>query len=189
MLQPDLFFSYGLSAGLAVAAGKKLMNEESPWVNKYFIATILWLSVCFIPQVLYLLWRFPDWESMFVAKTFSDIPAWLLLIYPIAVIIMGTLGFHITFSFVKKKKSYAAIVQVIWSIAVALFMVTVGWDGTGYKRLLYAGTGDDWANGVVYPYIDFYKTPVCMSLLWLETFVLIPYFCLFIKWIKERQEL
>ena len=44
MLQPDLFFAYGLSSGLALAAGKKLRQEKSPLVNKYFIGAALWLS-------------------------------------------------------------------------------------------------------------------------------------------------
>ena len=38
MLQVDLFFSYGLSAGIALAAQKKLQGEKCVIVNKYFIS-------------------------------------------------------------------------------------------------------------------------------------------------------
>lgn len=186
MLQPDLFFSYGLASGLTIAAGRKLKDEKSIFVNKYFIATIIWLSAFFIPQVLYLLWRFPGWESMFVAKTYSDIPAWVVSLYPVAIIIMGALGFYVTSRLLKKGKLPAAISQVGWSCAVATLIVFVGWDGTGFKRLLYAGTGIEWANGVTYPYTDFFKSQVFYTLLWLEALVLIPYMYLFTKWGREN---
>ena len=187
MLQPDLFFSYGLSSGLAIAAGRKLRREKSPWVNKYFIVTVLWLSICFIPQILYLLWRFPAWESMFVAKDYSDIPAWVVAIYPIAILILGALGFYVTYYFLVKEKSFAAIAQVIGSVTAALCLVTIGWDGAGYKRLLYAGTGTDWANGLIYPFTDFFTSPVSSTLMWLEALVLIPYGFIFIKWARENK--
>ncbi len=187
MLQPDLFFSYGLASGLGIAAGRRLKKEESTWVNKYFLATILWLSAFFVPQVLYLLWRFPAWETMFVAKDYSDIPAWLVSLYPVAVIVMGALGFYVTHRLIKKGKMSAAVAQVAWSCAVATLLVFVGWDGTGYKRLLYTGTGAEWASGVAYPLADFFKSPVMTTLLWLEAIVLIPYAILFIRWARESQ--
>jgi hypothetical protein len=185
MLQPDLFFSYGLSSGLALAAGKKLTDEKSVWINKYFMATVLWLSVFFIPQVLYLLWRYPYWESMFWAKQYSDLPAWLVSLYPAAIIVMGALGFYITCLFLKRKNLSAAIAQAGWSFAVALIIIIVGWDGTGYERLLYAGTGLEWASGVAYPLTDFFKSPVFITLLWLEALILIPYAIIFIRWARE----
>jgi len=185
MLQTDLFFAYGFSSGLALAAGRKLRNEKSPWVNKYFIATILWLSIGFVPQILYLARQFPAWETMFIAKTYSDYPPWLLSLYSIAVIIMGALGFYLTYLFLKKGHTSLAVIQLIGSLAIAVFLATVGWDGTGYQRLLYPGTGADWANGVVFPITDFFLSPVSISLLWLESFLLIPYSFLFIKWLRE----
>ncbi len=189
MLQPDLFLSYGLSSALTLAAGKKLLErEEGPWKNKYFIITILWLAILFVPQVLYLLWKFPAWESMFVVKELSDIPGWFVVLYSIVVIICGALGFHITYIFLKKQNVIGAFAQVVWSGALGLFIIIFGWDGTGYKRLLYSGTGTDWANGVTYPIADFLNGPVFATLLWLEAIVLIPYACLMIKWIIEAQK-
>jgi hypothetical protein len=187
MLQPDLFFSYGLASGLAIAAGKKLKDEKSPWVNKYFLATMMWFSAFFIPQILYLLWRFPGWESMFAAKTYEDIPAWIVALYPVATLIMAALGFHVTYSFLKKGKMPAAIAQVVWSVLAAVFVVFVGWDGTGYKRLFYTGTGIEWANGVAYPMTKFFGSEINITLLWLQTLILVPYAVLLIMWARENQ--
>jgi len=185
MLQPDVFFSYGLASGLSIAAGKKLKKEESPFANRYFSAAMVWLSVLYVPQVLYLLFKFPAWESMFVLKSLSDMPAWFMSLYIALVMVMGVLGFYVTYVFIRKGKMTAALAQVGWSFTVATVLVTVGWDGTGYKRLLYAGTAADWMNGVAYPLTAFLTGPVLPTLLWLEALVLVPYAILFIKWTRE----
>ena len=73
MVQVDVFWSYGLASGLALAAGKNLKKVEDPWVNKYFLGILIWISVFFAPSGIYLLWNFPGWETMFVAETHRDI--------------------------------------------------------------------------------------------------------------------
>ncbi|HUT55229.1 MAG TPA: hypothetical protein VM658_17700 [bacterium] len=186
MLQPDLFFAYGLSSGMAVAAGKQLKKQESIFVNKYFLSLVLWLSIFYIPQVFYLLWRFPAWESMFVAKELTDIPPWLISLYPVAVMAMGILGFFITARFIKQGKVPAALAQAGWSMAAALILITVGWDGTGYQRLFYIGSGADWANHVPYPLMDWFTSPIARTLTWLETIVMVPYIFLFIRWARGK---
>lgn len=186
MLQTDLFFSYGLASGLAIAAKMQLKKEPHPLVNKYFLATVLWLSLGFVPQILYLMRRFPAWESMFVVSEFPDYPAWFISLYAMAVVIVGVLGFHVTNSLLKKDKTFAAFAQVGWSNAAAAFLATIGWDGTGYKRLLYTGTGTDWANGLSFPFADFFTSPVFINLLWLEALLLIPYSILFIRWSRGK---
>jgi len=187
MLQTDLFFSYGLASGLAIAASSKLKAEPHPLVNKYFVATILWLSLLFVPQILYLMKRFPAWESMFVARSYADYPPWFMSLYPIATVIIGMLGFQVTNILLKKGNTLAAMLQGVWSFAVAMFLSIVGWDGAGYRRLLYPGTGDDWANGVIFPLADFFTSPVFLNLLWLEALLLIPYSLLFIRWVREKE--
>lgn len=186
MLQPDVFFSYGLASGLAIAAGRKLKNDDSPFANKYFTGTILWLSICYVPQIIYLLFRFPAWESMFVIEKLSDLSPWFISLYFALVMVMGIAGFGVTQMFLKRGKIGAAIAQVAWSLSAATVLVTVGWDGTGYQRLFYAGTAIDWANGVPYSLADFFNGPVLPTLVWLEALVLIPYTILFIKWSREN---
>jgi len=185
MLQPDLFFAYGLSSGLAVVSGKKLKDESSPVVNKYFLGAVLWLSVLYVPQVMYLLFRFPAWEGMYVATSLSDYPPWFIPVYFIAVMALGVVGFQVTAYFVRGGKMGAALAQVIWSMAVATLIVSVGWDGKGYARTMYAGDGADWAAGVSYPLVEFFSSPMFYTLLWLEALVLIPYAIMLIRWGRE----
>ncbi|MFA5889819.1 MAG: hypothetical protein WDA27_02515 [Actinomycetota bacterium] len=185
MLQVDVFLSYGLSAGLAIASSKQAGEEESPLRDKYFVATVLWLALAFVPQVIYLCWRFPAWESMFVATSASDYPPWLASAAAIAMILMGVAGFTITRALLRKGKTIAAIAQVVWSVALPLFLVTYGWDGTGLKRMLYAGDGADWVAGVAHRYTDFLSSPVGVSLIWLEALALIPYAFLLLRALRE----
>lgn len=187
MLQPDVFFSYGLCAGLAVAAGKKAKEENCPWVNKYFLGALAWLSLLYVPQVLYLVWKFPAWESMFAFKDFGDYPPWFMAVYSAGVILVGVLGFYITFRLMRGGKTAAAMAQVGWSMLAATIIVFAGWDGTGYQRLLYVGSGAEWAAGVSYPMTDFFKSSIFITLIWLEALVLLPYNIMFIRWARQSR--
>ena len=185
MIQIDPLLSYGFSASLAIAAKKELLENKNLCMNKYFLSTFLWLSLTFAPQVLYLCRRFPAWESMFVARDHDDYPPWLDKATATMIIVAGSLGFYITARQLKKGRLGLAIAQIAWSLAASLFLVTYGWDGTGLKRLLYAGTGDEWENGVAYSYTEFFTSPVALTLIWLEAFVVVPYAILMRRWIKE----
>ena len=72
MVQVDVFWSYAIGSGLAVAASRQLRARrtipaaerapltETPWFNH----TLLFLALLFAPSGLYLLWEFPSWETM-----------------------------------------------------------------------------------------------------------------------------
>jgi hypothetical protein len=187
MVQIDLFLSYGLSSGLAIAAKRRIKSEPSPWLNRYTLSTLLWLALLFVPQVCYLLWRFPAWETMFVARGHEDIPAWLVAALPAAMVILGLAGFLVTAYFVRLGKLLAAWLQFGVTAAVAVFLVTYGWDGTGYQRLLYAGDGADWAAGKEYALGDFFSCDVFISLAVLQSLLLIPFLYFLWKWSRGTE--
>ena len=187
MLQIDLLVSYGLTSVIALVSRKKLVREKSLWINKYFVVTILWLTMTFAPQVVYLCWRFPAWESMFVARDGTEYPPWLASLASIGMIVMGVLGFIITASLVKKGRLNAAVAQAVWSLGLTGLLVTYGWDGTGWKRMLYAGSGADWAAGIEYPIADFFAGPIAMTLILVEALVVVPYCIIFFLFLKESR--
>jgi len=180
MVQVDVFWSYGLSAGLALAAGPALIKESSFWDNKYFNLSMLWTAILFAPSGLYLLWAFPGWETMFVAETHSSIPAWLVCLFGITNITQGILGFYVTWYFLRKGNQKAAAFQTIWSHLAMLFILVVGWDGTGFKRFFYAGTGPEWHQGIEYPISAFFSAPIFYTLLGLGV-ALVPTYYLLVK--------
>ena len=66
MIEVDVFWSFAFGAGFASAASSVLRDEESPFANNVFAYTAVFLGAIFGPSGIYLLWRFPGWESMFL---------------------------------------------------------------------------------------------------------------------------
>jgi hypothetical protein len=184
MMQPDLFFAYGMSAGLAAAARVQFRSEARPWATKYFAGAMLWMGLFYVPQLLYLLFRFPGWETMFVVRDLSGLPAGLVGLYFAAVMALAAAGFGATWWFLRRGRLAVALAQAGAGMLAGVLMIFVGWDGAGWRRLLYAGSGSDWAQGVVYPYTDFFHV-IFPTLLWLEAIVLAPYCSMLFRWRLE----
>lgn len=175
MVQVDIFWSYGLSAGLALAGHKVLKNTKSWYNNEIFLFSVLWTACIFAPSGLYLLWTNPAWETMFVARNFESLPPWLVALFAITNVTQGVLGFYVTAKLIRADKWRAAVWQPIWSHLAMFFILVVGWDGTGYRRFFYAGTGEDWHTGVEYPITAFFSSPIFYALLILGVFFIPSY--------------
>jgi hypothetical protein len=165
MVQVDIFWSYGLSAGLALAGQKAIKAAPSWWQNSAFTIATLWTGLVFVPSGLYLLWGFPAWETMFVAENHLSIPAWLVTLFGLTNLTQGILGFYVTSYFLKAGNMRAAFWQPLWSHLAMLFVLVVGWDGAGYKRFFYAGSGGEWHSGLSYPISDFFSSSIFFTLL------------------------
>jgi hypothetical protein len=176
MVQVDVFWSYGLNAGLALAAHKELKKTKSFWNNTFFCLAILWTACVFAPSGIYLLWSFPGWETMFVATNHSSLPAWLVCLFSLTNITQGVLGFYVTWYFIRKGNWRMAQLQTIWSHFAMLLILVVGWDGTGYRRFFYAGTGEEWHQSVQYPLGAFFSSPVFYTLLGMAVVFIPSYF-------------
>jgi len=82
MVQVDVVWSYAFGATFAACASRQLEKEDKPFVNQWYVFTLTFLSTFFAPSGLYLLWQHTQWETMQVAKTMKDIPAWLVTLLP-----------------------------------------------------------------------------------------------------------
>ncbi len=185
MVQVDIFWSYGLSAGLALAGQKTIKTSLRWWDNHGFILTLLWISCIFAPSGLYLLWQFPGWETMFVASVHTEIPAWLVTIFGLTNVTQGILGFYITAHFLRAGRHRAAIIQTIWSHVAMLFILVFGWDGSGYRRFFYAGSGLEWHQGIQYNLSQFFSAPIFYTLLGLGVVFIPTYFGL-VHWLRRH---
>jgi hypothetical protein len=181
MVQVDIFWSYGLSAGLALAAGPALKKETSFWNNKFFSLTLLWTATIFAPSGIFLLWQNPGWETMFVARDYTSLPPWLVCLFSFTNVTQGILGFYVTWYFLRKGNQTLAMLQTVWSHLAMLLILIFGWDGTGYRRFFYAGTGEEWHTGVEYPVSAFFSAPIFYALLALGVVFIPTYFGLMTK--------
>ncbi|MBI9074499.1 MAG: hypothetical protein JEZ02_03730 [Desulfatibacillum sp.] len=151
MVQVDVFWAYALGAGFASAAARQLKDEDKPFTSGYFVYTLLFLSCIFAPSGIYLLWNFPDWETMQVARFHGDLPAWLVVIFCVTNITQGILGFWVSYKFIRMGKFFAAHMQWFLGYFFMFFILLHGWDGTGWQRFLYDSTvnnGVHWSPGV-----------------------------------------
>ncbi len=185
MVQVDVFWSYGLASGLALAAGKKAKKEKSLLDSREFLMAMLWIAILFAPSGMYLLWAFPGWETMFVASTHTDIPAWLVCLFGITNITQAWLGYYVTWKFLRADNWNAAKWQTIWSHAAMVFILIYGWDGSGIKRFTYAGTGPEWHRGVSYPWTAFFSAEIFYTLLGMGVF-LIPTYIYLVRLFRKR---
>lgn len=150
MVQVDIIWGYAFGATFAAAAARQLEKEEKPFVNRWYVFLLIFLSVFFAPSGLYLLWEHTQWETMQVATTMKDIPAWLVTLFAVTNVTQGILGYWTTLKLVKKGNYYGA--HVNWMVAWILFwfVLVCGWDCTGYQRFLYDASmfnGELWAPG------------------------------------------
>src|SRR5512139_2840722 len=92
MVQVDVFWSYGLGAGFALAAAHQLKRRTESGMERqplpdsgepgglltdpYFAGAILFCAAIFGPSGAWLLWGFPNWETMQVGS--HSMPAWLV---------------------------------------------------------------------------------------------------------------
>ena len=173
MVQVDVFWSYGIGASMALAAGRQLKarrdiaraerargeevdrlpgdprDRSSLWRNPFFLATVVYAAVLFAPSGAYLLSEFPDWETMHAAD--DDIASWLVVLFAVTNVTQAMLGFWVVERLLDRGRAYAAYLQVLAAYAGMFFILVHGWDGEGYQRFFspdkadYLAWDGDWS--------------------------------------------
>ncbi|NLZ28836.1 MAG: hypothetical protein GX887_07720 [Firmicutes bacterium] len=164
MVQVDIFWAYAFGAGFSMAAFRQLkkIGEEaeqdknepkrkknSLYENSYFIKSLLYIAVLFVPSGAYLLWGFPSWETMHVG-TYETIPAWIVALFVGTMPLMFMLGFWSVYKLIKSGKYYFASLQPFLGYFFMFFVLVNGWDRTGYRRFFSATRENflDWPTGL-----------------------------------------
>ncbi|CAA0137451.1 Uncharacterised protein [Mycolicibacterium vanbaalenii] len=151
MVQVDVFWSYAIGAGFAVAATRQIASAgrhkdpsgpaRNRWVrfsSPHRVVTLLYCAVLFAPSGIYLLWAFPDWETMQVATDHGSIPAWVVTLFVITNVTQGLLGYWVAERLILGGRRYAAFLQAGLGYFAMFFVLVHGWDGRGYQRFFSA---------------------------------------------------
>ena len=147
MVEVDVFWAYGIGAGFAAAATHQIAASkdrlsEAGWQrfvsSPYAFVTVLYCALLFAPSGAYLLWAFPDWETMQVARDHSSLPAWLVTLFAVTNVSQGILGYWVTAKLIRAGRRYAAFLQVGIGYFGMFFILVHGWDGRGYQRFFSA---------------------------------------------------
>ncbi len=191
MVQVDIIWSYAFGASFAAAAARQLGKQESPFVSKYFMFTLLFLSLLFVPSGVYLLWEHTQWETMQVAISKDDIPSWLTTLFVLTNVTQGIVGYFISYKFARAKNYFAAHVNWIIAWIIFWFILVCGWDCTGYQRFLYdmsVNNGELWAPGKHMGLSFFYSSNVWWSLVLMALFFAPMLIYGYVQFIREGME-
>lgn len=134
MVQVDAFWSYGIGAGFALAGARRLRASSTvPLVEQtLFRDLLLVLAVIFAPSGIYLLWRFPSWETMHAGD--RGLPAWLVATFAATNVTQGVVGYLLAGRAIRRGSTYAAFLHWIGAYFGMFFVLVHGWDGTGFRR-------------------------------------------------------
>lgn len=189
MVQVDIFWSFALGAGFAASAARQLAQEDKPFESKYFVKTLLYLSLFFVPSGATLLWGFPEWETMQVG-TYKIIPAWLVMLFTLTNVTQGILGYWLAYRCIRAGKLYAALLLCLIGYFCMFFILVHGWDGTGYQRFFYSCTwyGAEqcalWSNGQIH-FFKWLVSPVALTLYAMGVVMMPLLFHWMSSWLKE----
>ncbi|MFA6034448.1 MAG: hypothetical protein WC889_16225 [Myxococcota bacterium] len=191
MVQVDIVWSYAFGATFAAAAARQVKEtakeEGTLFHSRQFTYLLLFLSILFAPSGLYLLWEFPHWETMQVARTWADLPAWLVCLFAITNITQGILGYWTSALLIRSGRLYGA--HVNWMVAWTIFwsILVMGWDTTGWQRFLYDPTvngGVFWSPGT-HMGLSFFKSNVFLTLVGMAVPIGPALVIPIAKWIRE----
>lgn len=187
MVQVDIFWTYALGASFAACAGRQLKTGaargESPFYTPYYLRTLHFLAILFVPSGVCLLWAFPGWETMFAGD--RNLPAWLVTLFCVTNITQGILGYWVAFKLVERGKLYWAHMQWVLGYLCMFFILVHGWDGTGWKRFFYAGDVEQWRAGVAFPLWAFAYSKVALTLYLFGLLMLPVLFAWMCRWTRE----
>ena len=185
MVQVDVFWSYGIGAGLGLAsAARGLVKNEAPrdaLRSTDAFHTLLFLAIVFAPSGFVLLWNFPSWETMHVGT--RELPGWLVAIFGVTNITQGLLGFAVARWLSSRGRAFSALLHWLGGYFGMFFILVHGWDGSGYQRFFSptreALTGWTWSTAASWLTSDVALTLMAMGV------VLIPWLVgLSVVWLR-----
>lgn len=159
MVQVDVFWSYAIGAGFAASAARQIQSQEKTGKfqmleNSAFARAAIFLGALFAPSGICLLWAFPGWETMYAARSWDDLPAWLVAAFAITNVTQGILGFWVTSRFIRQNRLFAANLQWVLGYLLMFFILVHGWDGAGYRRF-FTRTVAEWQAGSTEPLLTY----------------------------------
>jgi hypothetical protein len=200
MVQVDVFWSYAIGAGFAVAAGRQLKAqlhpEESPptaagdarpdlWTDPYLVRTLLFCALLFAPSGLYLLWNFPSWETMHAGD--RSLPAWLVTVFAVTNVTQGLLGYLVVKTLIRRGRGYLGYLQLVAGYFAMFFILVFGWDGKGYQRF-FSATQQDFATWHG-NWVAFLTSDVAITLAVMGVVLLPPLLGWMVKWMLAGERL
>ncbi len=151
--------------------------------NEYFLKTLAFLALLFVPSGAVLLWSNPSWETMQVGK-YETIPQWLVGLFSITNVTQGILGYLVTHDYLMKGKLGKAALQTFGAYFLFFFTLVNGWDNKAYQRFFSKNreSFENWKWANVLPWLT---SDVSAILISFGTVFLPVIYYLMCKWLVE----
>ncbi|MET7718185.1 hypothetical protein [Streptomyces sp. NPDC005407] len=198
MVQVDVFWSYGIGASLATAAAYQLRSADARragrWSDPYLLGSALYCAVLFAPSGAWLLWGFPDWETMQTAGGHGSLPPWLVALFAATNVSQGVLGYCVAARLIARGRVYAAFLQAGLGYTGMFFILVHGWDGRGYQRF-FSADRDTFAAWPKHPGLgqalsragDWLASPVALTLYGMGAVIVPAMLALMVSWVRSGQ--
>jgi len=186
MLQVDIFWVYGIGAMFATAAAQQLKRAKSMLETKYFSALLIYLSLIFVPEAIWLTWSFPHWESMHVYSSLTEIPTHVVVTFILLDFLIAMIGFWVAYRCIKVGREYLAHVQWFAGYLAFFFILTNGWDCLAWQRFSWdpTVTGSLWEPGKTM-LSDFASSNVAITLYAMAIPTLLPLIVGGYLWLRD----
>ncbi|MBI4896930.1 MAG: hypothetical protein HY827_01015 [Actinobacteria bacterium] len=114
--------------------------------NRFMVANVLYAAMLFAPSGIYLLWGFPNWETMQAGS--HSMPAWLIVLFAITNVTQAIVGFWVTERLIVSGRQYLGFLQAWVGYFGMFFLLVNGWDKTGWHRFFSEDRADfkTWAS-------------------------------------------
>ncbi len=151
--------------------------------NEYFLKTLAFLALLFVPSGAVLLWSNPSWETMQVGK-YETIPQWLVGLFSITNVTQGILGYLVTHDALMEGKLGKAALQTFGAYFLFFFTLVNGWDNKAYQRFFSKNRAsfENWKWANVLPWLT---SDVSAILIAFGTVFLPVIYYLMCKWLVE----
>lgn len=194
MVQVDIFWSYGIGAGLALAAHNQIekttKKTDSAWEaathSPYFVKMLLFVGLIFVPSGFWLLWEFPSWETMHAGS--RDLPVWLVGLFAITNVSQAVIGYLIAQENIRRRKTYTSWLNFVGAYTGFFFILVHGWDGKGYQRFFSSDPSlfnSEWTWSVAG---QWFSSPVAFTLYGMGVVLLPALIGMTLSWLREMPE-
>lgn len=140
MVQIDIPWCFLIGSTLAEADQIELGKSPTATQTPCFLLGLAFISLLFNPASMYLLWRYPGWETMYRLDDrhlSALVPAAFVLVLSVTYTLGYILGHHI----LRRYRSSLRWINIIASMALLAFL------GLSYRRFLFLGSTQEFSGG------------------------------------------
>ncbi|GHI41659.1 hypothetical protein Sviol_60670 [Streptomyces violascens] len=145
-MQVDLFLAYGTGAMFTASAARQThAGRRAPASRRFRLLSaplfpcVLFHALLLAPACVWLLARFPAWETM---QVMQSAPVWARALFGAATVAFGIAGCIAGRRLSAKGNLPAAYANLTAPWTLTFVVLTYGWDGQGYCRFLSPTTFD-----------------------------------------------